>query len=323
MSSNPITPEMAEAIKQSIINRQRIKTLLSGTTYGLLTGAGLAGVGSLAKSLSAAGARPSTSYTDPVSAQVYIPNEASDGKKRKRSSFDIDSIKKFVTDSAGKAGTGLQGLYEGATSGLKPIDPLTSAARSKDDLSWMLLGGSALAGVPIGFMGGNAVISKFKSMARHNELKAAQREFELAMQELAEAGDRPLKIRKKRASVGLTREEKIELLASNCVELSKTAAMSDWLRKLFYSYVGITPLLFGAYGFQDQWDKRKYKDLAIAERQLNNLREGTNPTFTVANLAELPGSKKKTKSPEELAQHLQEVESSLDAAEDTYRTDYI
>ena len=291
MINTPVTPslnlETVQQAKAAIRQQLDRKQMLGSAGVGLAAGAGLAGVGLLFKTIAKSMQRSPSSYTAPIESVVYRP----DRPKRRRRKVAL--------------GPAMQSL-------------------AGDDMGqWVKLAVPAAVGLPLGFLGAKKLTDVVRGIARHNELRAAQQEFELAMQQYAESADQPRKLEKlvaKRAS-GSERDMLLLCLAENCCYLAKTAAggLIQTTGKAALAYAVLAPLLAGVYGFNNRWDQRAAKDLDTAERQLNIQREAVNPTFMVASLQDPPDHNGTTDGTDD-----DEADQELrDAVAGGYNTDYL
>lgn len=288
-----------QAIKQKLIERVSNSQLSHSVGTGLAAGAGLAGIGLLAKTLVKSMQRNPNTYTEPIESVVYRPDRPK--RRRKRAGID-EAISSAIPNSP-----------------LVGSSPALRELAGQDMTDWVRRLAPAAIALPVGLLGAKKLTDVVRGIARNNELRAAQREFELAMQQYAEAADQPRKITRIRKAAGMSeREQLIDRLAENCVWLSKTAdgGLYGSLSKGMLAYMALSPLLAGVYGFSNRWDQRKLKDLDVAERQLNIQREQTNPTFMVANLQDPPNRDDELDDEEEDA----ELQSALEGG---YNTDYM
>lgn len=251
-----VAAEVQKRIAQQI-TRERMPAMFK---TGLAAGSGITGVALMLKALKNSTGQPISSYSTPVETAVYRPDRP---KKKRRGS-----------------------RYKTAAVPSTPHPPNAADIGAKDPYRTVKLSIALGLGVPTAMIGAKRITGYLRQVARDRELRAAQREFEQSLQEYAASGGEKKQVK----TAGMSeRQILIRRLVANCVELSqctKTAGMMDSLKENMLAYTILTPLLAGVYGFQRQWDKRKIKDLKLAEREMNIRREKTSPTFTVATLKE-------------------------------------
>jgi len=131
--------------------------LLQSLLLGGAAGSGFAGLRALSKLLKRAKPVPAT-YTMPVEANIYSPNEEKPSRSRKAASFQSQL-------SAATAGPG-------------------------DSLKFI---GTAAAGAGLGYVGANRILTSVAAIARRRQLEEARQDFELALQELATPVDKKKK----------------------------------------------------------------------------------------------------------------------------------
>lgn len=259
--------------REMLLKDQQGNILLKSLGLGTAAGAIGAGTFGLAKQMSRAISPPRITYTLPTEFGVYEP----EAKKKPKVAADPG-----------------YSLFRSPMSSLVAKDPAMSSQ------VWLALA----AGVPLGFLTGIKATKSLSRVARSKELDMAKADFERALQETAGVAE-PDQTTKVASSP-------IAKLADNCQQLSKIALAPADLKKMLYIYLGAAPAIGAYYGFQQQWDKRKARQLEAAERLSNVNREESNPTFATADLVSLkPHVGKKS----DRAQAVQKLQTMLDQSE--------
>lgn len=308
VAKNPVAPPVVSApptpsltpdvirdnlkqIDSGLTNRGLTSGAVQGLAKGALAGMGIGGAALVLKSLANSATQRSTSYTVPVEMPVYRPDRPE--KKKRRKVAEV------------------------------PVDPTQHYAQASP-FSWSTLAAALGIGLPLGYAGANMVGNQVRQVAHKEELRAAQLEFEKAMQEYAESGDESRKLQPAAKFAAMNDQQlKLHRLAENLNYISKNAGMADLATKSYLAWATLSPLLAGVYAFNRRWDDRAFKDLDIAERQLNQQREAVNPTFSVATLKDPPDLDKKPTSPEDEEATRDEIRQALNDAVSSYSTDYL
>lgn len=247
--------------------------LVKGSKFlkqGVALGAGGSAISLLLKNMSKRTSPPKSSYTMPVSANVYTPepeevDTTATRRKRKTAgvSFrwpDFSEIPKEFLD-----------------------------ASNKDKFN-IAVGASAIgAGIPLGLWGTRRLGNVVSELARNRDLYYAQREYEKAISDYVTRNSSDNKDKKRKTQKrGSIESQKIDRLAENMVKIASNPSMGNKLLQFIIAYSLLTPLIGASVGFKSKWEDRDYKKLENAERKLQLERELRNPTFTIANLQTIP-----------------------------------
>lgn len=245
---NSVSSEEAKRIINSLLLREHASNALNYAGYGVATGGLLGGLSMLAKTLSRQSMPPKSTFTTPVMTTVYVPESAD--KKAKKAE-------------------------------LSPVAVM--ANNDKWSYAAKLLG--MMAGIPIGAMAVNSVGTALKNRSQRKHLESLYNEFETSLQDYARSKEEPVAGRKIASS---PEQEKMHQLTSNICKIAESPSLMARLNQLLVAYAVGTPIVAGAIGFSNQWDKRRGKDLQAAELSLQAQREKTNPTYPVTSITELP-----------------------------------
>lgn len=283
----PLSLEDSQKTLEYLRNQVRLKQFSNYLVKGLTAGAGIAGLGMVGRALIEPSRTVNTSYTEPVETVVYRPDRKDEKKGAK---------------TAGGQG-----------SLTNPLGYFESQVADDDWLGYAVPTAAAAIGIPTGYLAIKGLSKRMQAATRRRELRQAQREFEEALQQYAEAGDESRKVDVAKMS-GLSHDTMLmRKLAANCCEIAeressgrKVAASIPWEVLKGYAALAIpTSIAGGYYGFKNRWENRKQRDLDTAERQVNLLRESSNPTFSTARLEDPvdldPPAKKRRQSSEDRA----------------------